>query len=571
MLNLFLILVIIVFMIPQPLLKTIKKIWPVLTSCLILAFVVLAVQKMENNDANNTVIVKALDKKNQDSGGEEIWLMSAIVDGEKVSLKDYFGTEWIEKDGALIWRSYDQKEDMPDSISAHFEPGQRVQLEFQSNRWRGVAQISCKGEMRELDFYSDTDKTDILITYEIELPEAPARIEYHITKSGILFAGLTTLLLLNMLYTLFYYWRKNHSPFVLLNLSEREIWFDVLKVISSFMIVLIHSSGTVYNDTFEQGTEAWITMLWVNAIPRFAVPCFLMITGALLLDRLYDYDGALWHKIVRILIPLCVWSLLYVIVRNLLWHGNENIIEEFLKIPFKHQDGSLWYAYQLIWLYLGMPFWQVLYRYLTKRMRWCFVVFSLVVPGILTMLGELSLLAVPEYLPFASINVMVCYVGVLFLGKLLYEYATGNASGVNFVQGILLILCGLGMMIGASIYVSFAKSQATSMFFSEVRLPSIIYASGVFLLFGSLRIFLRKLPMILKRIICELSKVSLGVFLSHCLLIWVLPDMTIGGIYISRDSGSIYQLLLCVTVYYGIAAVGSLLLSSLPGLKRLVL
>ena len=54
-------------------------------------------------------------------------------------------------------------------------------------------------------------------------------------------------------------------------------------------------------------------------------------------------------------------------------------------------------------------------------MRWYFVLFSLGIPGILTMLGELSFLNVPEYIPFTSINPVICYVGMIFLGRLWYE------------------------------------------------------------------------------------------------------------------------------------------------------
>lgn len=571
MLNLFLILAIIIFIIPQPLLKILKKIWPMLVGCLVLALIVLAVQKMEYSDADNAVIIEALNKKNQNSGGEEIWLTGVIVDGEKVSPKECFGTEWIEKGDALVWRPYEQKEGMPNSISAQFETGQSVELEFQSNKWRGIAQVSCNKEKQELDFFIDTDKSDNVMSYEIIIPEASAKKEYHITKISVAIVCLAGLIFLNLLYMIFRYRKKSNRTLETSDFSDREIWFDTLKIISSFMIVLIHSSGTVYNNSFGQDTVIWSKMLWVNAIPRFAVPCFLMITGSLLLEKSYDYDKSLWKKIVRILIPLCVWSSVYVVVKKLLWRGSENLIDELLKIPFKHQDGSLWYAYQLLWLYLGMPFWQILYKYMSKRMRWCFVVFSLVIPGGLTMLGELSMLGVPEYLPFASINSMVCYVGILFLGKLLYEYIDENKGIRNFVQGILLALCGLGIMIGASIYVSNAQNQAVSMFFSEVRLPAVIYASGIFLMFGALKEKLKKMPIVLKRIMYSLSKVSLGVFLSHCLLVWVLPDMTIGEIYIWRDSGSVYQLLLCVAVYYVITVIGCLLLSNLPGLKRLVL
>lgn len=568
MLPLFLIFMIIILIIPWPLSKTLKKILPVLFVLTVVALIVLVVQRFSVNDGNNLVI-EALNEKNTASGGEEVWLLGITIDGKEALPEEYFGSGWIVEDGALIWRPYDQKEGMSNSISAHFQPGTQVELKFQTNKWRGIAQVSNGRQKEKIDLFSDTDRSDQVRTLSVMVPEMQE--EYNITVKYVLLFVLSALILLNLLYMVFCYLTRRKLPFDHTSYSKREIWLDALKVISTFMIILIHSSGYVYTKAFPQDASMWNKMLWVNAIPRFAVPCFLMITGVLTLGKEYNYGRALLQKVLRILVPLLAWSTVYVITRKLLWHGNENLVEELLKIPFKRQDGSLWYAYQLIWLYLGMPFWQTLYRYLSLKLRWCFVVFSLGIPGVLTMLGELSLLDVPEYLPFTSIEPIICYVGVLFLGKLLYDMLYESKKIFTFSKGVLLAGCGLGIMVVASIYVSYGKDEAVSTFFSEVRPPAILYGSGIFLIFASMKNFFQKLPGLLKRAIYLFSKVSLGVYLSHCLILWILPSMMLAGVYIKRDSGSILQLLICVTVYYGITTLNCLLVSNLPALKRLVL
>lgn len=568
MLPLFLIFMIIILIIPWPLSKTLKKTWPVLFVLSVVALIVLVVQRFSVNDGNNLVI-EALNEKNTASGGEEVWLLGITIDGKEALPEEYFGSGWIVEDGALIWRPYDQKEGMSNSISAHFQPGTQVELKFQTNKWRGIAQVLNGRQKEKIDLYSNTDHSDQVRTLSVMVPDVQE--EYNITVKDVLLFVLSALILLNLLYMVFCYLTRRKLPFDHTSYSNREIWLDALKVISTFMIILIHSSGYVYTKAFPQDASMWNKMLWVNAIPRFAVPCFLMITGVLTLGKEYNYGRALLQKVLRILVPLLAWSAVYVITRKLLWHGNENLVEELLKIPFKRQDGSLWYAYQLIWLYLGMPFWQTLYRYLSLKLRWCFVVFSLGIPGVLTMLGELSLLDVPEYLPFTSIEPIICYVGVLFLGKLLYDMLYESKKIFTFSKGVLLAGCGLGIMVVASIYVSYGKNEAVSIFFSEVRLPAILYGSGIFLIFASMKNFFQKLPGFLKQAIYLFSKVSLGVYLSHCLILWILPSMMLAGVYIKRDSGSILQLLICVTVYYGITTLNCLLVSNLPALKRLVL
>lgn len=569
MLSFFLILVIIILVIPWPLSKTFNKIWPVLGVLSAVVLVVLAVQKMPMD--GNDLVIEALNEKNKASGGEEVWLLGITIDGKEALPEEYFGSEWIDKDGALVWRPYDQKEDMPNSISAHFQPGTQVGLKFQTNKWRGIAVVSCGGQKDKVDLFSDTDRNDQVRAYSITVPEKHIQEEYNITAKDVLLLVLAALIMLNLLYITFFYLTRHKLPFDQMAYSKREIWIDVLKVLSTFMIILIHSSGYVYTKAFTQDASLWNKMLWVNSIPRFAVPCFLMVTGVLNLEKEYNYGRSLYQKVLRILIPLLAWSTLYIIIRKILWHGNESLVEELFKIPFKIQDGSLWYAYQLIWLYLGMPFWQTLYRHLSLKSRWFFVVFSLGIPGVLTMLGELSLLDVPEYLPFSSIEPIICYVGALFLGKLLYDMFCKSKKIQIFVEGVILASCGLGIMVAASIYVSYGKNEAVNTFFSEIRLPAILYGSGVFLIFISIKELFQKMPGILKRIIYSFSKVSLGVYLSHCLFLMIFPSMMVGGVYINKNNGSILQLLICVIVYYGITEIVCFLLSNLPGLNKLVL
>lgn len=569
MLNLFLMVLIVILILPQPLTRTVKKTLPFWGGALAIALILFSVQQIAEREPSNDLIITALNEKNEASDGSEIWLMEVRVNGESHPPSEYFGESWIRKNNTLIWRSYDQKEGMPDSISAQFDSGTDVELIFQTNKWRGIAQISCKDQKNTLDFYSDTDSAKKTKTFSITIPEIAAT-GYQITKGDLLILLLAVLLLLNLIYYVGYYVRKGQTP-SRQEIGSRELWFDALKVVSSFMIVLIHSSGHIYEASFAKDPQLWIKALWINAIPRFAVPCFLMVTGALLLGKTYDFGKKLAQKISRILVPLIVWSVVYIAARKLLWNNGESLVREVMKIPFVHQDGALWYAYQLIWIYLGLPFWQILYRNLDNRMRWCFVIFALGIPGILTMAGELSLLGVPEYLPFSSINAMICYIGLLFLGKLWYEQIYHNQTKTLLAQGVCLIAVGFGLMILSSIYVSSRKGASVHIFFSEVRIPPVVYGSGIFLLFGSMKDIIPKLPRIIIEAIVSLSSVSLGVYLSHSLAIWIWPGMTIGSFWIYKDSGSILQLLICVCVYYGMSVAGCLMISRLPGLKRLVL
>lgn len=571
MLNVLLLLGIIILVLPWPLGKSLRKFFPLFGLLIVTGIAILTVNSLNQADNYSRVTIEALEEKNAASGGEEVWLMEVTVNDKRVNLEEVFGDSWIKKESALVWRPYNQKDGMTISISAQFEPDDKVQLKFQSNKWRGMARVICGDNADVLDFYTDTDSMDQIITWETVVPQTTDIPRSNINAKSVMLVMICLLVALCFVSCLISHIRNKGEESSKNQRRKRYIWMDMLKVVSAFMIVVIHSAGTVYNNSFGQDAGIWIKALWINAIPRFAVPCFLMITGTLLLGKTYDYDRTLWKKIKRILIPLCFWSVVYVTVRKVLWHGNENIAEEFLKIPFKHQESSLWYAYQLFWIYLGLPIWQRLYDALSEKMRWQFVVFSLGIPGVFTIIGQLIPFTNPQYLPFASIAPMICYVGVLFLGKLLTTLFTKGKSSTRLLESILLIATGLGIMILCSVYSSNSGGGSVHIYFSEVQLPAILYGSGVFMLFQCLGSFFRRFPAQLKIMINEASSVSLGIYLTHRLVLWALPDFTVGGVHIARDSGSIKQLLACVFVCYMISLVGCLMLSKIPGLRRLVL
>lgn len=75
-------------------------------------------------------------------------------------------------------------------------------------------------------------------------------------------------------------------------MKEREYNYDLLRAVSMIAVIMIHVSGMWVNGFSEcilEGVEIATLknpiMAYVyNAISRFAVPCFVMLSGAFVLD-----------------------------------------------------------------------------------------------------------------------------------------------------------------------------------------------------------------------------------------------------------------------------------------------
>ena len=152
---------------------------------------------------------------------------------------------------------------------------------------------------------------------------------------------------------------------------KRESNYDLLRLICTVVVIMAHVSHIYKNAITEASffgqlyTEHTITILLYNVLPRFTVPCFVMLSGAFLLsdDRNSDYRFFYKKSIKNIGIPTIVFTCLYFLYSELLacyqilTMGGDiyTIIEPFISVikgmPLYH----MWYLYTLIGIYFLVP------------------------------------------------------------------------------------------------------------------------------------------------------------------------------------------------------------------------
>lgn len=153
---------------------------------------------------------------------------------------------------------------------------------------------------------------------------------------------------------------------------SRESNFDLLRIICAFAVVVIHVSaqfiGAMAGNPQYVGMEfhdVFNSTLW-NVLSRFAVPCFVMLSGAFILANNKNADFSFFYKksLRKFFLPLLLFSFLYYLYSNILIVGGHFLIQKpdvlslgvffepllnwFKGAPFYH----LWYMYMLVGLYL---------------------------------------------------------------------------------------------------------------------------------------------------------------------------------------------------------------------------
>lgn len=581
LLNLFFVLAIFILIRYSSMKQMLKRL---LLLCGLLALIVGAAALPEFLTPGYVVKIQACNEKNPAAEGTEIWLCEVVVNGVSHKPEEIFSPGWICERGFLIWRNYQRPEGMRDEIQAVFSGGEQVELVFQSNKWRGQVYLNTGKASQIIDCYSDTENENNVYRYAI-----PAATLSRLSSQKVVFGTLATLFSLMFLYRIWHIMCQRlfgvprtpeakgavttgNKPMTG-NLTDgasrpRIFWLDCLKVLSALMIVLIHASGQYFNQTLFM-SRAWWDMLWLNAVPRFAVPCFLMISGILYMQRKPSAQHSL-KRAGHMTFVLFFWSIIFIVAKKMLWNGPENVITEILKIPFNQVTGSLWYGYALIWIFLLLPFWQFLYQNLTQWKKIHFIAVVLILPATLDFVGRYLALGDGGYAPFGSRILCLNYIGLLFLGAMLNEFFISHSRALSGILGFLLTMLGILLTILGSVHLASAAQITSHDFFGEIRLPSIIYGTGVLALSFSLSEINEKLiPAGIKSVIQKLSQLSLGIYFSHPLIIWCIPDLIIGPVFLSETGGA-KDVLILTCIYFGLSVCGTFFMSELPCLKKMV-
>ena len=131
--------------------------------------------------------------------------------------------------------------------------------------------------------------------------------------------------------------------------KERINYYDTLRTLAILGIISTH--------VFQRWPNA--TVLGINIysfieITRFAVPIFLMLSGALLLNRPMTIKEFLKKRFPRLTYPFIFYMILYVVILAILANalvGFEGLYNFFQYVPFCYN----WYFWMIAAVYLSIP------------------------------------------------------------------------------------------------------------------------------------------------------------------------------------------------------------------------
>ena len=296
-------------------------------------------------------------------------------------------------------------------------------------------------------------------------------------------------------------------------MNNRILYLSRLKALSCIAVVVLHAFYAA--NAYAANAGAQSAMLSVRNAMMWAVPCFVMASGALLLDRnrILSNKKLFGKYIPRMAIALVVFSLLFsVFDAELIKHSSfgETVKDIFSDIFLGTGWAHMWYIYLMLAIYLLLPVYKMISTNAKaselKYLLLVYCVFLSVIPFIETISGR----KLPFYICVFSI-----YPLYLFLGHVLH---TGIIKLPKNASGLMFLICiGITAMLTAYSCSTASDAPETSKKISSLlevySFPLYIAASvGAY---GFFRRTKNKPFPVLDTISAELDNCSFGIYLIH--------------------------------------------------------
>ncbi len=295
-------------------------------------------------------------------------------------------------------------------------------------------------------------------------------------------------------------------------------WINNLRLIALYAVIILHCSSPLLMQYGKVPSTDWWTADFLNALTRFAVPVFVMITGALLLHREYEIGDFLKKRLTRVVVPFLFWSLVYV------WYSwyNEEItfgsdawanIKQVLHLLKYGSAYHLWYVYMLIGLYFFIPVISKFVRNASEKE----ILYFLIIWAAVMLITQPYL---SRYNPSVDMHYFVGYAGYLVLGHYL-AFKDFNVKYLRLWMILLFVFSIALIAIGSWLIIQYPKWPGT-MFYEPVNPAVVMLSASIFIV---VKLTVPKVPPIITRIRDFAGKYNYGIYLGHALVLYFLDDL----------------------------------------------
>lgn len=343
--------------------------------------------------------------------------------------------------------------------------------------------------------------------------------------------------------------------------NTRKLHFDILRILAAFSVVMLHSAAQFWYDLDIKSTE-WVIANSYDAVFRFGVPIFVMISGAIFLDKDYKMDikRLYKHNILRLVVLYVIWSALYGLFDCRTWDfetaGIKNILKEMLLGRY-----HLWFIPMIVGIYILLPVLKSWVENAKKTTIEYFLVLFFILQICSETIRALTLNDELHYiLDLGKIEMACGYIGYFVLGY--YLTHIGISEKLKKAVYILLVPSVLANIVLGCL-LAWRVNEPVGSIYDSFGIFTFIMVIALFLLVserGKKTDFGQKSSKIIK----ELSEDTLGVYIMHIGVMEFTRDLGFHSMLLPNVIGIPLYALVC----FGVCTLAAAVLRRIPFVGR---
>lgn len=333
--------------------------------------------------------------------------------------------------------------------------------------------------------------------------------------------------------------------------GKRMVHYDLLRIAAAFSVVMLHSSAQFWY-SLEVRSREWIIANSYDALFRFGVPVFVMLSGAVFLskERELNLKRLYTHNILRVAVAWAFWSAMYGLWDSSYFDftqvGWKEVVKEMVMGRY-----HLWFLPMIAGIYMLVPILRVWVQNAERRNLEYFLFLFFILQIMSRTVRALFTSTYLEYILDALQVDLVCgYVGYFVLGyyvscvgiphkyhKFIYLSAL-PAAVLNVALGNMLAIRAetpLGEIYDSFGLFTFCIVLACFLFFTEV-VSRVRFSEKA------------------EKVITEVSRGTMGVYVMHVGLMEVLKPHGIHCMMLPNIVGIPVYALFCFVFCLGVTA-----------------
>lgn len=336
-------------------------------------------------------------------------------------------------------------------------------------------------------------------------------------------------------------------------------YFSVLKILAMLAVICLHSFVTpinFYRDYLSQA-EIFIGVFISQFLIAWAVPVFIMVSGALFLDKNKSITiHKLYGKyILRLCLILLLFGTLYSLMELVFLEKSISfsLIISALKNMYSGKSWAhMWFIYMIIGLYIVTPFLKIFISNADDKNIRYFLVILFIFTCFVPLINEITGVKFGIYIPLNSI-----YLFYFILGYALHNDIVKIDIKLSIIFIVLGILwCSIGQFIPTIL-----------VFESEVNIKYLNFL-GVFLASGIFSLAKLKCKSVTNYVDTKLVPLSLGIYIVHQVFLNIFYKV----LHITPDN---YNIWFCWLFIFSMTTICSIilvwLLRKIPFVKNWIL